>query len=61
MSQEELNEIYGIELAIYFYYKILNDSPIEYSDTLKSQMDRMWKESHTTANILNWMYKNVGY
>lgn len=61
MSQEELNEIYGIELAIYLYYKILNDSPIEYSDTLKSQMDRMWKESYTTANILNWMYKNVGY
>lgn len=60
MSQE-LIEIYGIELSIYFYYRILNDSPKEYNDSLKIGNTRMWQESRTTANILNWMDKNVGY
>ena len=60
MSQE-LCDSYGIDLTIYFYYKIQNDQSPTYTNSFNRDSEVMWETSKLTANILNWMDKNVGY
>ena len=60
MSQE-LRDSYGIDLTIYFYYKIQNDQSPTYTNSFNRDSEVMWETSKLTANILNWMDKNVGY
>ena len=58
---QELRDSYGIDLTIYFYYKIQNDQSPAYSNSFNQDSEVMWETSKLTANILNWMDKNVGY
>lgn len=60
MSQE-LCDSYGASLTIYFYYKIQNDQSPTYANSFNRDSEVMWETSKLTANILNWMDKNVGY
>jgi len=58
---QELSDLYGIDLTIYFFYKIQGSAPDDYSQSLDQQNNKMWSESVATTHLLLWMNKNVGY
>ncbi len=60
MSQE-LIDLYGMDLTVYFFYKILNSSPDSYNESLTQHNNIMWEHSFITSGVVRWMDKNVGY
>ncbi len=60
MSQE-LIDLYGMDLTVYFFYMILNSSPDSYNESLAQHNNIMWEHSFITSGVVRWMDKNVGY
>lgn len=60
MSQE-LIDLYGMDLIVYFFYMILNSSPDAYNESLAQHNNIMWGHSFITSGVVRWMDKNVGY
>ena len=60
MSQE-LIDLYGMDLTVYFFYMILNSSPDAYNESLTQHNNIMWEHSFITSGVVRWMDKNVGY